>query len=303
MIVHSWGSSLPGLLMISLGIAILPTSWRSAANSRLRWRSGPSAELIGEIEREPDDALAVLAGVAVVGLDHVAEHERGAAVGARQLEHALQPLVALVREHREQAEQRHQRQGGDRGGVDVLADDERDPGERRRRSRRPRSTQQRRDGCAPRGIVKRTDDTMKSATNCAASAATSSGATGVRGSTCASANTATGPIANQALHGDLQQAAGRQLAALTCRQRGDRQREQRRRSGRPPAAPRTAAGRSQLRRGREAERSVEAHQHRERRARGRTRAPGAIANACGGRSNHSPATAAAKRGARRRRRR
>ena len=101
MIVHSWGSSLPGLLMISLGMAILPTSCRSAANSRLRWRSAAQPEVFGDVEREADDALAVLAGIAVVGLDHVAEDERGAAISARELEHALQALMALMGEHRQ----------------------------------------------------------------------------------------------------------------------------------------------------------------------------------------------------------
>ena len=79
----------------------MPTSCRSAANSRLRWRSALEPEVLGDVERKADDALAVLAGIAVVGLDHVAEHERGAAVGARELEHALQALVALMGEHRQ----------------------------------------------------------------------------------------------------------------------------------------------------------------------------------------------------------
>ena len=39
---HSSGSSRPGLLMISFGIAILPTSCSSAPNSRLRRRSASS---------------------------------------------------------------------------------------------------------------------------------------------------------------------------------------------------------------------------------------------------------------------
>ncbi len=116
MIVHSWGSSLPGLLMISLGIAILPTSCRSAANSRLRRRSGLSAELVGEVEGEADDALAVLAGVAVVGLDDVAEDERGAAVGAARARACSRGACWRSRANTaSRPEERQQRQRGQRG--------------------------------------------------------------------------------------------------------------------------------------------------------------------------------------------
>ena len=76
--------------------------------------------MLGEIERERDDALAVLAGVAVVGFDHVAEDERGAAVGARELEHALEAPAALPGEYGEQTEQRDHGYGGQRGPVDAL---------------------------------------------------------------------------------------------------------------------------------------------------------------------------------------
>ena len=56
---------------------------------------GVEAERVGDVEREPDDALAVRARVAVVGLDHVTEDERGPAVGAVQLDQALHALRAL----------------------------------------------------------------------------------------------------------------------------------------------------------------------------------------------------------------
>ena len=48
MISHSSSSSGPGLLMISFGTAILPTSWRSAANSTLRRSAQVEAEPVGD---------------------------------------------------------------------------------------------------------------------------------------------------------------------------------------------------------------------------------------------------------------
>ena len=96
--------------MISFGIAILPTSCSSAPNSRLRRRSASRPSRSADREREGDDAPAVLAGVAVVGLDDVAEHQRGAAVGPVELKQAPQPLAPLAREHDQQAEQRHRRE-------------------------------------------------------------------------------------------------------------------------------------------------------------------------------------------------
>ena len=96
--------------MIAFGTAILPTSCSRAANSRLRRRSASRPSCSPTFERECDDALAVLAGVAVVRLDDVPEHERGAAIGVVELEQALEALAALVREHREQGEQRNEQQ-------------------------------------------------------------------------------------------------------------------------------------------------------------------------------------------------
>ena len=114
MIARSSGVSAPGLLMISFGIRTLPTSWRSAANSMSRRSRAPMPELVRDRERQVDDVAAVRAGVRVVGLDHVAEQEHGAAVGVAQLELGIDPHAALPREHREQADQRkgeHDREG------------------------------------------------------------------------------------------------------------------------------------------------------------------------------------------------
>ena len=61
MIFHSSSSSGPGLLMISFGTAILPTSWSSAANSTLRRWRGSRPSRSATAEREFDDAAAVAA--------------------------------------------------------------------------------------------------------------------------------------------------------------------------------------------------------------------------------------------------
>ena len=79
----------PGLLMISLGIAILPTSCSSAANSRFRRCSALSSSCSPSASASRDDALAVLAGVAVVGFDDVPEDERGSAIRVVELEQTL----------------------------------------------------------------------------------------------------------------------------------------------------------------------------------------------------------------------
>ena len=53
------------------------------------------------------------------------------AVGLVELEQALETLTALAREQPDQSEQGKRRERGDRGGVDLLGDDQRDAGERR----------------------------------------------------------------------------------------------------------------------------------------------------------------------------
>ena len=71
--------------MISAGIRILPTSWRSAVSSALR-RCRAQAEAVGHGEGERDDLPAVVAGVLVVRLDDVSEEKGGAPVGVPELE-------------------------------------------------------------------------------------------------------------------------------------------------------------------------------------------------------------------------
>ena len=70
------------------------------------------AELVGDAERELDDAAAVAAGVGVVGLDHVAEQQRRALVRLAQLERLVDARLALVREHGE-----HRRRAGSPAGT------------------------------------------------------------------------------------------------------------------------------------------------------------------------------------------
>ena len=53
------------------------------------------AELLGDAQRELHDVLRVVAGVLVVLLEQVAEQERGAAVGAAELDRLLHALVVL----------------------------------------------------------------------------------------------------------------------------------------------------------------------------------------------------------------
>ena len=55
-------------------------------------------ELLGHGDRERDDVAAVRARVGVVGLDDVAEEERGAAVRVAELERVVDPAAPLARE-------------------------------------------------------------------------------------------------------------------------------------------------------------------------------------------------------------
>ena len=88
-------------------------------------------ELLSDGKRKLDHVSGVLAGVVIVALDDVAEHERGPAVGAVELEQSAQAVTALVREDREQAEHRHEVQDLGRGVMKVLSDHESDARQRR----------------------------------------------------------------------------------------------------------------------------------------------------------------------------
>ena len=97
------------------------------------------AEGVGDLQGELDDVLRVVARVLVVGLDHVAEQQRGAAVGLRELERAVDARLALAGEEGEERDEREDEEdrvglaGGaergeqaDRGEQRVDAIDERE---------------------------------------------------------------------------------------------------------------------------------------------------------------------------------
>ena len=241
-IVHSCGSSLPGLLMISLGMAILPTSCSSAANSRLRRRSAREVQVLGELESEGDDALAVLAGVAVVGFDHVAEDESGAAVGARELEHALQAAAPLPGEHGQQAEQRHHGQRG-HSGVWWMASAASRPGGGQRRvdAVDPDSSRNSEARPASRVIATRSRAGGEVDEELRGERGEQEQRAGILRATCAMASTATGPIENQELLEANSSRLGRILPARDVGGHRHHERARPPRAGRSQAAPRTPA--------------------------------------------------------------
>ena len=68
-------------------------------------------QLVGDLQRQRDDAARVVAAGVLVGLlQQVAEQHRDAAVGAAQLERLVEPLVALAREQRQQRGERQHEQ-------------------------------------------------------------------------------------------------------------------------------------------------------------------------------------------------
>ena len=73
---------------------------------------GVDVQLVGDVERELDDVVAVQPGVLVVVGEHVAEQHRGAAVGGAELDRVAHALAALARERGEQARGRQDEQVG-----------------------------------------------------------------------------------------------------------------------------------------------------------------------------------------------
>jgi hypothetical protein len=67
----------------------------------------------------------MLAGIAIIGLDHVPEDERGPPVRIAQLERALEPLLAFVGEHGQEPEQWHHGDCGQRCAMKGLGADRR----------------------------------------------------------------------------------------------------------------------------------------------------------------------------------
>src|SRR6202007_1247392 len=90
-----------GLVDDALGDRDLPHIVQQGSELQISSLVRAEVHLLRTLEREADDALTVLAGVAVVSFDTVSEHERGPAVRLAQLEQAVKSLAALVREIRE----------------------------------------------------------------------------------------------------------------------------------------------------------------------------------------------------------
>ena len=95
------------------------------------------AELVGDVEDERDDVLAVQPRVRVVGLDHVSEQERSAAIRVRELERVVDARRALAREVGEQAHQRQAEQEGVGLGEGRICEREAERSERQRRRATP----------------------------------------------------------------------------------------------------------------------------------------------------------------------
>jgi hypothetical protein len=79
---------------------------------RLSPRTGVEAKLVGDVEDERDDVLAMEARVGVVGLDHVPEQKRGAAICMRKLERVIDARFPFSREVRKEAHQWQAEQEG-----------------------------------------------------------------------------------------------------------------------------------------------------------------------------------------------
>ena len=74
--------------------------------------SASSPSIVGDPEHERDDVAAVAAGVGVVRLDDVAEEERGAAIGLRELERGLDARLPLAGERAQKQRERQDEQEG-----------------------------------------------------------------------------------------------------------------------------------------------------------------------------------------------
>ena len=103
----------------------------SSAPSSVSRRIPRHAQPLGDAHGEVDDVLGVVAGVLVVGLQQVAQQERGAAEGAAHLDRLGDPGLALAREVGEQVDEREHEQGGGRRGRGGDRGEQADRGEQR----------------------------------------------------------------------------------------------------------------------------------------------------------------------------
>ena len=234
--------------MISLGIAILPTSCSSAPNSRLRRRSGVEASRRPTSSASSHDAAAVLARVAVVGLDDVAEDQRRAAVGVVELDEPAPRARGARGRRREQREQRDQRE---RPPTVVRRRSEATRGRRaraRRRWRTPAHSSTCSRGRAAAQDARSPRRRRSRRRSCASRAATSRAPARRRRGRGSPADDGGGPTENHALPEQAQQAHGPQPRTTSGTWRRSARRA--RRPGRAPAAAGRGAGRRRAASGR-----------------------------------------------------
>ena len=111
----------PGLLMIESGMCDLADVVQQRAELGLAPHVFAHAHLLGDAHGEVDDVLGVVAGVLVVLLEQVAQQQRGAAVGAAELDASGATRASRSpAKMRDQPDQRQdeQRRGGGVGGGD-----------------------------------------------------------------------------------------------------------------------------------------------------------------------------------------
>ena len=113
------------------------------------------AELLGDAHREVDDVLGVVAGVLVVVLEQVAQQQRGAAVGAAELDRLGDPRLALAGEDGEQRDEREHEQRGRRARRRRRSRRAGRSGRAARRRGRPRRSRRARRAAARRAVRRR----------------------------------------------------------------------------------------------------------------------------------------------------
>ena len=131
MIVRSSLVSGPGLVDDLVRNADLPDVVKQGRELSVAPLAGRQPQLVGDRERQIDDVAAVMARVRIVGLDDLAEQERGSAIGVPHLELVVDPHTPLAREDRQERDQRQCEQnaaGGGRSGERDREPDRREPG-------------------------------------------------------------------------------------------------------------------------------------------------------------------------------
>ena len=172
MIAHSSSSSWPGLLMIASGMCDLADVVQQRAELGLAALVLVEPSSLGDAHARARRRPRVWsAGVLVVVLEQVAEQQRGAAVGAPELDRLLDPRLALAREdsssaHERQDEQEARaRRGGERREQADRREQRVDEPDQRAARAAARAA-----GCRREPLAQRRE--AQSPANCAASAST-----------------------------------------------------------------------------------------------------------------------------------